>query len=75
MSVAGRTASFNIPYILTANESVLVSQETGGSGFTNTAMIGIARNPTNTTITVRLTQLMSLTTQAFTVLWRIVPTG
>lgn len=72
---AGRTATFTIPYILAAGESVIVTQETGGSGFSQVSMSAITRNPTNTTVTVRLTQFQSTSTQAFTVLWRIVPTG
>lgn len=70
---AGRTDSLTLPTVLEANEDVLMWLRTGGSGFTFMSQSTVTRNPTDTGVSVRLMQLMSSTTQAFTIGWRIEP--
>ncbi|QBI98123.1 minor tail protein [Microbacterium phage Fireman] len=73
VNLAGRTDSLTLPTVLEANEDVLVWARTVGSGFGFVSLNGTVRNPTNTVITVRFMQIMSLVTQGYTLGWKIVP--
>lgn len=74
-SLAGRTATFTIPYAVDAKESVMISQGSGGTGFSFSAMTAVGRNETNTVVSVRLMQIGSLTTQSFVIYWQIISIG
>jgi len=70
--VAGRTINFTIPTVLETNEWLIAQSTVVGTGFGFIGVNGITRGPTNTTLTVRFMQIMSLTTQPLSIAWQIV---
>lgn len=72
-NLAGRTVNLTLPTVLEASESLVVTAAGVGSGFGFVSLSSMTRNPTNTTVAVRLMQIMSLVTQSFTLAWHILP--
>lgn len=72
-SLAGRTDSLTLPTIIEPNEDILIWARSVGSGFGIVSQSAVTRNPNNTIVSVRLMQIMSLTTQPFSLGWRIEP--
>lgn len=71
--LAGRTDSLTLPTVIEANEDILIWLRTTGSGFGVMGQSAVTRNPTNTIVAVRLMQLMSHSTQAYSLGWQIAP--
>lgn len=74
-NIAGRTDTFTLPTVLENTEDVIVWSRSVGSGFGIVSLNGTARNPTNTVVTVRFMQLMSLTIQGLVIGWQISPSA
>ena len=73
--LAGRTDSLTIPTVIEASEDLNVFTRSVGSGFGIVSVSVTTRNPTNTVVSVRLMQLMSHVTQAYSLGWEIVPSA
>lgn len=75
-ALAGRSVTFVLPTILEPSETLSVTMDPviSVSGFDFIGSTSLIRNPTNTLVTVRLMQIMSVATQSLGVVWQIVPT-
>jgi hypothetical protein len=72
MAAAWRTTSYVLPTVLETNEWLMVTSTTVGSGYGSIAPAGLLRDPTDTTLTLRVTQLQSAAQQAISFVWQIV---
>lgn len=70
--IAGRTATVTLDTVLEANEHLILTGTSIGSGFGIVTLNGVVKNPTNTVATIRFMQLGSTTTQQFSFAWQIV---
>lgn len=71
--LAARTATVVLPTVLEANEWILFQAVTVGTGFGFASGVNLTRGATNTSLALRLMQLMNATvTQSFQIAWQIV---
>lgn len=71
--LAGRTISVDIPTTIQADESIIIQQLNGGSGFNFIGQQSVGTSSGGVTpVTFRYMQLMSLATQGVTIWWQLV---
>ena len=70
-SIWARSDSYNVPTVLETNEYLQITPIALGTGYAALGVVNTIRNPTNTTVTVRLMQFLAGTTQNYTFAWQI----
>ena len=75
VNLAGRTDSFTLPTVIEASEDIKVFTRSVGNGFGVISVSVVTRNPTNTVVSLRLMQLMSVAQQSYALGWEIVPSA
>lgn len=69
--MAGRTINLTIPTVLETTEHLMFQLATGGTGYTFIGGSAITRGASDTTLTFRYMQLMSLNTQGGSINWQV----
>lgn len=72
VSLAGRTFNATIPTVVSAEETVIISAQSTGSGFGFLSVASVTRNPSDTVLGVRFGQVGSATTQGCQFAWQVV---